>query len=64
MKQLLINIFISLSLFYLLILCCNVALTGKDYNCEHYIRYRIDAIFPARAISCFLYQEINPIKKY
>lgn len=46
-------------LFYFIALGMNVFIEGKDYGCAKIPKYRIDYIFPARQISCFLYKEVG-----
>ena len=57
----LIIVFCSIAtLVYLILLMCDVGMNGSYYHCTHMTRYRIDYVFPARQISCYLYAPTWP----
>jgi hypothetical protein len=48
-----------LLLLYLIVLGVVVSVEGRSYGCDKSPRYRIDYIFPARQIACYLYTEVK-----
>lgn len=59
MKKVFLSTGVVLAGVYLIILAAEVLTTGKSYGCDKVPKYRIDYVFPARQISCYLYEEVK-----
>lgn len=58
---LIFGVFSFIAFLYLFTLAMSISTNGNYYRCEpSWVRYKIDYIFPARQISCFLYTEVKP----
>lgn len=52
-------LFFNIIILYFLFLSISVCMYGELYSCGKSFKTHIDYIFPARPISCFLYENID-----
>jgi hypothetical protein len=52
-------VMVAVSVLYVLALTLEVLSDGQRYSCSKVPKYRLDYVFPARQISCFLYTEVE-----